>query len=164
MKVFHGKSLLSALLSLSLIACTAVSTLNSFAANDSTTSESGEYVLVDSEQKTGLSFEQVNETRTVTLSSKANAVLTGGTTGAPTGTSIYMTLSTEGKSGILKAFGEDGLDITPISNGEQYILDSWVWVSDVSKANPFVIRLFDKAPVADGNQYKIGGQIYQWNS
>ena len=34
MKVFHGKSLLSALLSLSLIACTAVSTLNSFAAND----------------------------------------------------------------------------------------------------------------------------------
>lgn len=164
MKVFHGKSLLSALLSLSLIACTAVSTLNSFAANDSTTSESGEYVLVDSEQKTGLSFEQVNETRTVTLSSKANAVLTGGTTGAPTGTSIYMTLSTEGKSGILKAFGEDGLDITPISNGEQYILDAWVWVSDVSKANPFVIRLFDKAPVADGNQDKIGGQIYQWNS
>lgn len=89
MKVFHGKSLLSALLSLSLIACTAVSTLNSFAANDSTTSESGEYVLVDSEQKTGLSFEQVNETRTVTLSSKANAVLTGGTTGAPTGI-IYL--------------------------------------------------------------------------
>ena len=162
MKSLRKKSFLAVLLSLSLIAGSAFSTLGALAADEDTTGK--DLVVVDPMTDKGIgTVEQVNDTHKVPLSSKANASLTGGMSGAPTtGTSLYMTTSSEGKSGILKSLGD--LDITAIKNGEQYTLDAWVWISDASKCSPFVIRLFDKDPVADGNQDRIGDPIYQWNS
>ncbi len=157
----HKKSFLAVLLSLALLIGTVSSTLSFLVAAEGTTGK--DLVVVDpSSAKELTTVEQISEDRKVPLSSVANATLTGGMSGAPTtGSALYMTTSDQGKSGILKEV--EGVDLDVLAAGG-YVLDAWIWVSDVSKLKPLAIRLYSDVPTVDKNGDKIGANFWQWVS
>ena len=87
--------------------------------------------------------------------------------GAPTtGTAYYAELITS-RTGM--AWEDLNLDVSKVNDkkrtdGSDYLVDAWIWISDASKINNFVIRFYPDNLKPAANRSLIEYWSWQWNS